>query len=147
VRCDGHRQGRYCNWQAVGNSPDAPEPAKALGQILAHACSELPKVAGCLSSTWQGLARSRLAPSLPYAAVMMNRRSRVALFLMACAASLAWSSLSLAAQPEPVMACCGGMGDCGGSLKCCDPALLGVTPCSEENPGYCQEACPRAVLD
>jgi hypothetical protein len=63
--------------------------------------------------------------------------------VLACAGLLAYSATSLAAQPQAVMACCESSGDCG-SAKCCDYALIGEVPCTDDIPNWCMTACiPR----
>ncbi len=136
----------YCKSLAVEIRPNEPNEEMHAGRSL------LTRAANCpthrLPTTEViGIRTSAAGTFLAFAAGMINRRIRVAVFLATCAAGLAWSSLSLAAGPEPMRTCCSQQGDCGDSVKCCDYRDLGLDPCDEEGTGYCQQACPRAGLD
>lgn len=48
---------------------------------------------------------------------------------------------ALVAEHEVFAMCCSDQRDCISGGLCCDPESMGVEPCAQDAPGYCQAVC------
>lgn len=85
---------------------------------------------------------TRIAPTHAMTRFSLRQMAVVGL----CVSALAWSSMSLHAEPEIVLMCCSTSAECGPEVQCCSPESLGLLECDSEDQGYCQTKCVRGGL-